>query len=70
MGMGRVLRRKSDGGHARFVVLFVEGTVEAPRLGAHEAFLDEIVDVADQVSYFPPEVAANRIGAVLEAVQP
>jgi RNA polymerase primary sigma factor len=68
--MGRVLRRKPDGRHARFAVLFVEGTVEDPRLGAHEAFLDEIVDVADQVSYFSAEVAANRFGAVLEAVQP
>ena len=68
--MGRVLRRKPDGRHARFAVLFVEGTVEDPCLGAHEAFLDEIVDVADQVSYFSAEVAANRFGAVLEAVQP
>ena len=64
------MRRKPDGGHARFVVLFVEGTVDAPRLGAHEAFLDEIVDVADQMSYFSAEVTANRFGAVLEAVQP
>lgn len=68
--MGRVLRRKPDGRHARFAVLFVEGTVEDPRLGAHEAFLDEIVDVADQMSYFSAEVTANRFGAVLEAVQP
>ena len=31
-------------------MLFVEGTVEDPCLGAHEAFLDEIVDVADEVA--------------------
>ncbi|MGH9077136.1 MAG: DEAD/DEAH box helicase [Acidimicrobiales bacterium] len=55
--MGRVLRRKADGRRARFAILFVEGTVEDPAHGAHEAFLDEIVGVADDVSCF-------RAGAV------
>lgn len=68
--MGRVLRRKPDGRHARFAVLFVEGTVEDPRRGAHESFLGEIVDVADHVSCFPTEAAADRAGAVLEALLP
>jgi superfamily II DNA or RNA helicase len=68
--MGRVLRRKPDGRHARFAVLFVEGTVEDPRRGAHETFLGEIVDVADHVSCFPAEVAADQAGTVLETLRP
>jgi superfamily II DNA or RNA helicase len=50
--MGRVLRKKSDGRRARFVVLFVEDTIEDPAHGAHESFLDEITDVADEVRRF------------------
>jgi superfamily II DNA or RNA helicase len=68
--MGRVLRRKSDGRRARFAVLFVEGTVEDPRLGAHEAFLDEIIDVADRVSCFPADRAAEGLNDVLDALRP
>ncbi len=52
--MGRVLRRKPDGRPARFVIVFVKGTVEDPALGAHEGFLDEITPVADAVRTFPP----------------
>ena len=52
--MGRVLRRKSDGRAARFVIIFVAGTVEDPALGAHEGFLDEITSVANAVQAFPP----------------
>ena len=53
--MGRVLRRKPDGRSARFVIVFVIGTVEDPALGAHEGFLDEITPVADAVRTFPPD---------------
>lgn len=52
--MGRVLRRKPDGRSARFVMVYVVGTVEDPALGAHEGFLDEIVPVADAVRAFGP----------------
>ncbi len=58
--MGRVLRRKPDGRRARFAVLFVEGTVEDPACGAHEAFLDEIVDVADRLAAFPADRSARE----------
>jgi RNA polymerase primary sigma factor len=51
--IGRVLRRKPDGGPARIAVLYVEGTVEDPASGAHEAFLSEITSVADEVRAFP-----------------
>ncbi len=66
--MGRVLRRKSDGHRARFGVLFVEGTVEDPHLGAHEAFLDEIVGTADRVLCFPAAEAAERPDVVIESL--
>ena len=50
--MGRVLRRKPDGRVARLVVVFVEGTVEDPALGAHDLFLNEVTDVAESVLTF------------------
>ena len=68
--MGRVLRRKPDGRRARFAVLFVEGTVEDPGHGAHEAFLDEVVGVADHVTRFSAEALADRPDLVRAALQP
>jgi superfamily II DNA or RNA helicase len=68
--MGRVLRRKPDQRRARFAILFVEDTVEDPRLGAHEAFLSEIVDIADRVSCFPATLAGAAPHAVVEALRP
>lgn len=68
--MGRVLRKKPDGRRARFAVLFVEGTVEDPRRGAHEAFLEEIAAVADDTSCFPDKVAKEAPELVLEALRP
>jgi RNA polymerase primary sigma factor len=50
--MGRVIRKKEDGRGARMVMMYVEGTSEDPNLGAHEAFLDEIVPHAKSITYF------------------
>ncbi len=66
--MGRVLRRKADGRRARFAVLFVEGTVEDPAFRAHEAFLDEILPVADRVSRWPARAGVDDV--VREALRP
>lgn len=55
---------------ARLAVIFVGGTVEDPRLGAHDAFLDEIVDVADGVSCFPAAATTGSSGTVVEALLP
>ncbi len=44
--MGRVLRRKPDGRDARIVFLYALDTDEDPRRGAHEVFIEELVDVA------------------------
>ena len=59
--MGRVLRRKKDGRLARFILLYVEGTTEAPENGAHESFLDEITEVADDVRAFDSETEWDEI---------
>ena len=52
--MGRVLRRKTDGRLARFIVLYVEDTTEDPGKGAHESFIGEIADpaVAEDIRTF------------------
>ena len=59
--MGRVLRRKNDGRLARFVVVFVEGTVEDPAKGAHDTFLEEVTDAADAVRTFPSTSSSNDL---------
>ncbi len=61
--MGRVLRRKADGRRARFVVVSVEGTTEDPALGAHDGFLDEVTDVADEVRRFPSTSSTTQVSA-------
>ena len=68
--MGRVLRRKADGRRARFAVLFVEGTVEDPAAGAHEGFLDEVSDVADELRRLPSTLLADRPGLLRQALRP
>ena len=50
--MGRVLRVKNDGRPARFAIVFAEGTVEDPERGNCEAFLEEMLPVADDVRRF------------------
>ena len=57
--MGRVLRRKSDGRSAHFIIVYATATVEDPALGAHEGFLDEIAPVAAAVHYVSAVDLAN-----------
>ena len=57
--MGRIMRRKADGRDARFVILFVEGTDEDPREGAHEAFVGELVAVARESTVVQVEEATS-----------
>jgi superfamily II DNA or RNA helicase len=63
--MGRVLRVKADGRLARFAVLFAEGTVEDPAMGAHEGFLREVTSIATAVRTFPPSAPAEEVNAFL-----
>lgn len=68
--MGRVLRRKPDGRRARFVIVFVEATVEDPASGAHEGFLGEVTLVADEVRRFPAKVSAEDVCGFLRRPGP
>lgn len=54
--MGRVIRRKTDGRRARFVVGYIRATIEDPAFGAHESFLEEVTTVADHVHTCNPTV--------------
>ncbi len=58
--MGRVLRKKPDQRLARFVVLYAESTVEDPAQGAHESFLAEVTEVADEVSTFASSSGSSQ----------
>jgi RNA polymerase primary sigma factor len=53
--MGRVMRRKADGRDARFIILYVKNTDEDPRFGAHELFVEELLDVAREINLFELE---------------
>jgi len=44
--MGRVIRPKSHGGNATFVIIYGNNTREDPSNGAHFAFLDEVLPLA------------------------
>jgi RNA polymerase primary sigma factor len=65
--MGRIIRRKRDGRSARLVILFVEGTAEDPDEGAHEDFLEEVLDVAEAVKVFR---AGSRTSSLLAFLAP
>jgi hypothetical protein len=52
--MGRIVRRKTDGRRARFVVAFIRDTIEDPAFGAHESFLDEVTAIATTVVTLTP----------------
>jgi superfamily II DNA or RNA helicase len=47
--LGRVLRRKPEGGEARLLLVVAEGTAEDPANGGHDGFLDEVTPVAREV---------------------
>lgn len=70
--MGRVLRRKDDDRIARFAILFLEGTTEDPRYGAHEAFLSEVTSVCDDLDVIPVRRAheINEFLAITEPLEP
>ncbi|WP_281241933.1 DEAD/DEAH box helicase [Geodermatophilus siccatus] len=59
--MGRVIRPKADHRPATFVVMYVRGTAEDPALGAHEDFLDQLTDVAEETVFFGPEATGAEM---------
>lgn len=64
--MGRVLRKKPDGRQARFAILFVKDTSEDPARRAHEAFLDEILPVVDEIHEFELDNSACELADFLQ----
>jgi hypothetical protein len=50
--MGRVIRLKADGRHARLLLMYVIDTPEDPSNGGHEAFLDKILEVRESCKDF------------------
>ncbi|GAB84064.1 DEAD/DEAH box helicase family protein [Gordonia rubripertincta] len=47
--MGRVIRPKSDGRAAVFLIFYAEGSSEDPKLGAHGTFLEQLTDIAQSI---------------------
>nr|MBM4732603.1 DEAD/DEAH box helicase family protein [Prescottella equi] len=44
--MGRIIRPKSDGRHASFLVLYIGDSSEDPARGAHGTFLEQLTEIA------------------------
>lgn len=44
--MGRIIRPKSDGRHASFLVLYIGDSSEDPDRGAHGTFLEQLTEIA------------------------
>ena len=65
--MGRVIRKKQDKRYARFVYTYVRDTVEDPAQGAHESFLDDMFDAAEEVRSF---VILGDVAAVRAYLKP
>jgi RNA polymerase primary sigma factor len=63
--MGRILRVKKDGRQARFAIAYVANSSEDPVNGAHEAFLAEVLDVADDVRQFATGSTTTEIRTYL-----
>ncbi|WP_407108071.1 helicase-related protein [Rhodococcus aetherivorans] len=55
--MGRVIRPKSDGRPASFLVMFAENSSEDPRNGAHGTFLEQLTGIASEVVTVGPNEA-------------
>jgi len=64
--MGRVMRRKADGRDARFIILYVNKTDEDPRYGAHDVFVDELLDVARESNLFDLRTGEEEMRTFLD----
>ena len=63
--MGRIVRRKTDGRRARLAILYVEGTSEDPRNGAHEDFVQFVIDAADETRVFGADADVKVVNRFL-----
>ena len=64
--MGRIIRPKEDDRCAAFFILYVRGSAEDPEQGAHGAFLEEMTEVAEEVTTFSPNAPASKLLAWYE----
>jgi RNA polymerase primary sigma factor len=64
--MGRVMRKKADGRFARFAILYVKDTHEDPNMGAHEAFFDEVLEIADDWENFDAKSVPEDVREFLQ----
>lgn len=63
--LGRVLRRKDDGRHARLVLVHARGTAEDPARGGHRDFLDLARPVAAACAELDHEAGGEALAAWL-----
>ncbi|MGU3585328.1 DEAD/DEAH box helicase family protein [Rhodococcus sp. C26F] len=59
--MGRIIRPKSDGRPASFLVMYAENSSEDPANGAHGTFLEQLTGIASQVVTVSAEDAPNLL---------
>lgn len=59
--MGRVVRPKTDGRAASFVVLFAANSSEDPLNGAHGTFLEQLTEIAEENVTVDPDDAADLL---------
>jgi RNA polymerase primary sigma factor len=64
--MGRVMRKKKDGRFARFAILYVKDTHEDPKKGAHEEFLDDVLEIADDSKHFKATSSPEKLRKFLK----
>jgi RNA polymerase primary sigma factor len=50
--MGRIVRPNAGGHPSTFFIMYLKGTREDPKMGAHEGFLTEVEPHATEVAYF------------------
>ncbi|EGD57086.1 DNA repair helicase [Gordonia neofelifaecis NRRL B-59395] len=71
--IGRVIRVKPDGRPASFVILYMQSSIEDPARGAHESFLEQLLEIADEKLDVPADGAAvqlaNWLGQSMETVE-
>jgi RNA polymerase primary sigma factor len=64
--MGRVMRKKKDGRFARFAILYVKDTHEDPKKGAHEEFLNEVLEIAEESKLFKATSSPEKLRKFLK----
>ena len=59
--MGRIVRPNADGHPSTFIIMYLKGTREDPKMGAHEGFLSEVEPYATEVAYFDLRTTGHDI---------